>query len=106
MAMMRMGRREVLVAGLALSVGLALRIWFIIHGPKVTGDSLVYGDIAKNLLHHGVYGFTKGLGARPTLLRLPGYPLFLTVCFRPLRRRSLRATHVRTGPCSISGAAS
>lgn len=79
--MMRLRSREVLVVGLALAIGLALRVWFILHAPKVTGDSLVYGDIAKNWLRYGVYGFSKGLGARPTLLRLPGYPMFLTACF-------------------------
>ena len=79
--MMRAGWRKVLVVGLALVIGLALRVWFIEHSPKVTGDSLVYGDIAKNWLRHGVYGFSQGLGARPTLLRLPGYPMFLVGCF-------------------------
>jgi 4-amino-4-deoxy-L-arabinose transferase-like glycosyltransferase len=79
--MMRTKGREVLVVALALAIGFGLRAWFITHGPKVTGDSLVYGDIAKNWLRHGVYGFTRGLGARPTLLRLPGYPIFLTACF-------------------------
>jgi 4-amino-4-deoxy-L-arabinose transferase-like glycosyltransferase len=79
--MIRARSRKVLVLGLALAVGLTLRVWFIQHSPKVTGDSLVYGDIAKNWLRHGVYGFSKNLGARPTLLRLPGYPIFLAACF-------------------------
>lgn len=78
---MRAGWRTVLAVGLALAAGLALRVWFIEHSPKVTGDSLVYGDIAKNWLRHGVYGFSNGLGTRPTLLRLPGYPMFLAGCF-------------------------
>ena len=47
------------------------------------GDTLVYGDIAKNLLQHGHYALTLGSGeVFPTLIRLPGYPLFLAVCFR------------------------
>ena len=54
----------------------------------VAGDSLMYGDIAKNLLQHGVYGFSQGstpadaFGISPTLIRLPGYPFFLAACFR------------------------
>lgn len=67
---------------LALGLGLLLRLWFVHAWPLVDGDSLIYGDIAKNWLLHGVYGFTVENGVRPTLVRLPGYPLFLAACFR------------------------
>ncbi len=67
---------------LATVAGLALRAWFILHAARIDGDSLIYGDIAKNLLTHGVYGFSQtASGPLPTLIRLPGYPLFLTMCF-------------------------
>jgi 4-amino-4-deoxy-L-arabinose transferase-like glycosyltransferase len=70
----------------ALALGLALRLWFVWRAPRVDGDSLVYGDFARNLLLHGVYGFTRTINGltviRPTLIRLPGYPLFLAACFR------------------------
>ena len=63
-----------------------LRLWFLWHFPQVNGDGLVYGDIAKNWLLHGVYGRTDysaaGATIHPTLIRLPGYPLFLAACFR------------------------
>ena len=66
----------------ALAIGAALRIWFIRHDPVIDGDTLLYGDIAKNLLAHHCYGFTQdGAAPLPTLIRLPGYPLFLAVCF-------------------------
>jgi 4-amino-4-deoxy-L-arabinose transferase-like glycosyltransferase len=43
---------------------------------------MIYGDIAKNWLEHGVYGFShSAAGPVPTLIRLPGYPLFLAICF-------------------------
>jgi 4-amino-4-deoxy-L-arabinose transferase-like glycosyltransferase len=79
-------RAGIAVAG-ALAAGLLLRVWFIRHYALVTGDSLLYGDIAKNWLLHGIYGFgdTTAAGAeivRPTLIRLPGYPMFLAACFR------------------------
>ncbi len=71
---------------LALGLGTWLRLWFLWHFPQVNGDGLVYGDIAKNWLLHGVYGRTEysaaGAAVHPTLIRLPGYPLFLAVCFR------------------------
>lgn len=71
----------------ALAAGLLLRLWFIRHYALVTGDSLLYGDIAKNWLTHGIYGFgdTTPAGVeivRPTLIRLPAYPMFLAACFR------------------------
>jgi 4-amino-4-deoxy-L-arabinose transferase-like glycosyltransferase len=67
---------------LALAAGAALRVWFIHAYPEIQGDPLVYGDIAKNWMLHGVYGLTKGDSIHPTLIRLPGYPLFLAICFR------------------------
>ncbi len=66
----------------ALALGLALRLWFIFHAARIAGDTLVYGDIAKNWLQHGIYGFTQTASLpHPTLIRLPGYPLFLVLCF-------------------------
>jgi hypothetical protein len=71
---------------LALGLGTWLRLWFIWHFPQVNGDGLIYGDIAKNWLLHGTYARTDftSLGPiiQPTLIRLPGYPLFLAACFR------------------------
>ena len=50
---------------------------------QANGDTLVYGGIAKNLLLHGRYALTLASGETfSTLIRLPGYPLFLAVCFR------------------------
>ena len=65
----------------ALFAGLLLRLWFIHYYPVVEGDSLVYGEIARNWFWHGIYGFTRSTGIHPTLIRLPGYPLFLGICF-------------------------
>jgi Dolichyl-phosphate-mannose-protein mannosyltransferase len=71
-----------LCAALALAIGFVLRLWFIGHAARIDGDTLIYGNIAKNWLQHGVYGFTQTTkGTVPTLIRLPGYPLFLAACF-------------------------
>jgi 4-amino-4-deoxy-L-arabinose transferase-like glycosyltransferase len=67
---------------LALVAGAVLRLWFIHAYPEVQGDTLLYGDIAKNWMLHGIYGLSSAAGIRPTLIRLPGYPLFLMACFR------------------------
>ncbi len=71
------GSREVWAALLA---GLLLRLLFVSVRPKVAGDTLVYGDLAHNLLAHHIYGLTED-HVRSTLIRLPGYPLFLALCF-------------------------
>src|ERR1700733_856741 len=78
----RKGKRGV-YAAIALAAGLALRLWFVAHAARVDGDTLLYGSIARNWMQHGVYGFTVSAnGPVPTLIRLPGYPLFLMACFR------------------------
>jgi len=67
----------------ALAGGLGLRLWFIYHSATIQGDTLIYGAIAKNWMQQGVYGFSQTAGVtHPTLIRLPGYPLFLIACFR------------------------
>jgi hypothetical protein len=50
---------------------------------EVSGDSQLYGGMAKNLLLHGRYALSDGSGVlHETLIRLPGYPLLLAACFR------------------------
>jgi hypothetical protein len=64
-------------------MGLALRIWMLKWLFEAEGDSLVYGSLAKNLLLHGRFALSLPNGEiYSTLIRLPGYPLFLAVCFR------------------------
>jgi hypothetical protein len=75
--------RCLLSAAAALAAGLGLRLWLMSRYFEAKGDSLVYGDLAKNLLLHGRYGLSGDNGVvTSTLIRLPGYPLFLAACFR------------------------
>ncbi len=60
---------------------LAIRLAFVFRFPAVVDDSRLYADIAKNWLHHGVYGITNSGAIMPTLSRLPGYPAFLAAIF-------------------------
>lgn len=67
----------------ALALGALLRLWFIRHAAVISGDTYIYGDIALSWLQHGVYGFSRPPDLPiPTLIRLPGYPIFLLLCFR------------------------
>jgi hypothetical protein len=70
---------------------LALRLLFYFKFSRVTGDSLIYGDIAKNWLEQGIFGLTHAEGVRPTWIRLPGYPAFLVVCFKLFGREHYHA---------------
>ena len=74
--------RGALAVVLPLAVGLYLRIRMLHWLFEASGDSLVYGGLAKNLLLHGRFALSLPDGEMyPTLIRLPGYPLFLAACF-------------------------
>jgi 4-amino-4-deoxy-L-arabinose transferase-like glycosyltransferase len=80
----------------ALALGLALRLWFLWHPMPLDDDTDVYADLANNLFNHGVYGISDagpGLGGPidPTLIRLPGYPIFLGVVFALFGAGNMRA---------------
>ena len=64
----------------ALAAGALLRVAFVERHPDFTGDALVYGDLAKNMLQLHRYALTVNHLA-PSLIRLPGYPSFLAVIF-------------------------
>lgn len=76
---------------LATLAALILRLVFYFEFPHVTGDSLIYGDIARNWLDHGIYGLTHDTGVRATWIRLPGYPAFLAACFAVFGREHYNA---------------
>jgi hypothetical protein len=65
----------------ALPLGLALRLFFIIRFPFHAGDTKFYDELARNWLDHGVYGlFVRGQ-LMPVDMRMPGYPAFLSVIY-------------------------
>jgi hypothetical protein len=66
----------------ALIAGFVLRALFVWRHPLFTGDALVYGELAHHLLKEHVYGLMNAGVLKPTLIRLPGYPLFLAACFK------------------------
>ena len=64
------------------AAALAFRLTFIFALPVVSGDSLIYGDIAKNWLRHGIFGLSSDGGVQSTYIRLPGYPAYLALIFK------------------------
>ena len=78
----RLVRKSALFFLLVTLAAFALRLVFFFKFPLIAGDSLIYGDIAKNWLNQGIFGLTHQHGiVRPTWIRLPGYPAFLAACF-------------------------
>ena len=69
------------VALALLLAGVGLRLLFVVLHPWIAGDSLVYADIAQNMWTAHIYGVSDAAGIRSTLIRLPGYPVFLAACF-------------------------
>jgi len=81
-AFLRTPLHSLVSALLAVAAGLALRVWMLLKFFEVSGDSQLYGAMAKNLILHGQYALDSNGVLHSTLIRLPGYPLFLAACFR------------------------
>ncbi|HWE87493.1 MAG TPA: hypothetical protein VG267_21280 [Terracidiphilus sp.] len=91
-------------AGAALAAGAALRLWMLHKFFEVNGDSQLYGSMAKNLLLHGQYAVSDPSGAlHSTLIRLPGYPLFLAACFRIFGMENYFAPACLQGLAELAG---
>ncbi len=76
---------------LVLAAGLALRLYYLFLPVTVDDDTAAYTQLADNWFHHGVYGFVHAGHIVPSLIRLPGYPLFLGVVFAVFGRDRIRA---------------
>lgn len=63
-------------------VGLLLHAYFLHWHFLFEGDSLIYGELARNWLLHSVYGMTDSGVIVPVDIRMPGYPAFLAASFR------------------------
>jgi 4-amino-4-deoxy-L-arabinose transferase-like glycosyltransferase len=75
---MRLWRPQSVRYYLALTAAaLALRLAFVCGHPVVDGDTFFYGELARNWVRFGILGVGDGVGATPSLIRLPGYPAFL-----------------------------
>ena len=72
---------------MALFAGFLLRLYFAYNYPLDAGDGPVYANIARNWFFHGGYALSVNTGSglestlHATIIRLPGYPFFLGVCF-------------------------
>ncbi len=72
------------------------------------GDGVVYARLARNLLEQGVYSTDAEAPFTPTLIRLPGYPLFLAGVYSIFGQENNTAVRIvqavfDTGTCVIIG---
>ena len=75
------GHRTRIVAALGIVAAVLVRLYCIHFHPHILGDAMVYGDLARNMLQHHTFAITEPTRIRPTLIRLPGYPLLMAACF-------------------------
>src|SRR5207245_11382523 len=63
---------------LAAAFRVAVAHWLPNDEPD---DGRVYAQIARNVVEHHSYSDAKELPYEPTLIRLPGYPLFVATVY-------------------------
>ena len=73
--------RERWTVAAVLAAGIAYRLLFLLLPLSLDDDTATYTELAHNWFRHGVYGFFNGNVIEPSLVRLPGYPLFLGLVF-------------------------
>lgn len=72
--------RAVRAAWALLLLGLGLRLGAAWLGTRLGGDSQLYLELGRNLLHHATLGVAGPAGAiGPIMAREPGYPLFIAL---------------------------
>src|SRR2546430_14350237 len=79
----RSGKRNViLIYALLLTVACAFRVAVASLLPNdQPGDGLIYAQIARNVLEQHVYSHATEPPYDPSLIRLPGYPVFLPAVY-------------------------
>ncbi len=76
-------RREVWIFAILILLAATFRISVAHHWPNdAPDDSKTYARIARNLLEQHSYSDAEAPPYEPTLIRLPGYPLFLAAIYK------------------------
>ena len=87
-----MFRRRPVLTVCVITLGIVLRLLFVLLYPSITDDSRVYSDLGTNLYKHHLYGYGPAVSAIvgypapltqvvPVDSRLPGYPALLALLF-------------------------
>lgn len=65
----------------ALLAGACLRLAFVLKFPAVSGDMVIYDQLATNWVKLGQYAMAVDGKPTPVDIRMPGYPAFLAVLY-------------------------
>jgi hypothetical protein len=77
-AVLRKRRLRLAVFAVIIAAALAVNIWTSLNlTDSVPDDAKVYSHIAVNVLENGIYSTDTEPPLKPTIIRVPGYPLFL-----------------------------
>jgi len=80
---------------LLLAAGLTFRVFIALRLPNDTpDDGRVYAQLARNLLEQHVYSHESETPFVPSLIRLPGYPLFLAAIYTAFGHNNNTAVRV------------
>jgi len=104
---MSSGRKEILLYALLLLAACSFRLAVTRFLPNDTpGDGKVYAQIARNILEQHSYSHATEPPYDPSLIRLPGYPLFLSgvyACFGHYNNTAVRIVQavLDTATCAL-----
>jgi len=103
-----MGQKKIwIVCALLLLLALGFRLFVALRLPNDTpDDGRVYAQIAINVLEQHVYSHDSAAPYGPSLIRLPGYPLFLAGVYAVFGHGNNKAVRVvqaliDTGTCAL-----
>ena len=66
----------------AVLAAFTFRMFFVLQLPfSDAGDTPIYDELARNWLHHGIYGLNFFGHLQPVDIRTPGYPAFLAAIY-------------------------
>ena len=83
------------VYALLLLVALGFRLFIALRLPNdEPGDAIVYSQLAKNVLEQHVYSHDPQAPYAPSIIRLPGYPLFLAGVYQLFGHGNNKAVRV------------
>src|SRR3989441_6656175 len=88
-------KKYVAVAVLLTLAGLGFRLFLALHLPNdEPDDGRLYARIAVNVLEHRSYSIETEEPYSPTLIRVPGYPLFIAGVYAVFGRDNNRAVRI------------
>jgi hypothetical protein len=106
---MLLGRKGTLVYAVLLLAAFSFRFYLATFLPNdEPNDGKVYAQMARNLLEQHVYSHATEPPYEPSLIRLPGYPLFLAAIYSIFGHDNNRAVRVvqaltDTATCGLIG---